>query len=355
MPTTSCPAATTRLTNALMQGLSPGYVAPAGQHSQTHAPQPTRASDARPAGYRGGHGYDRTGRSGGTGRRAGLKIPCPSGRVGSTPTSGIARVLPLNPAATCAAGDRCYLAARRPCRRATTSCEGEREGHERAAFPAHGGARRNDRSRARARRGGMRRQQLEALRRRRGPAPTCPTAARVSWQKLANEIRAPVYCPSWLPQPLVGRSTGSPFNGHEVDPDRSYLVKFLWFDSGLPASISEVHVNLRGYPGNPRIPTCDNTLSVNGKTLERPSPCFSDPKPGKTAVREDRRDPVHREPGRRPVASPVRVAPQRLPLLAFGARRRPVHVQAGRREPRPDDAKARPGRAEGQVADLTCA
>ena len=34
--------------------------------------------------------YDRRpSRSGGTGRRAGLKIPCPSGRVGSTPTSGI--------------------------------------------------------------------------------------------------------------------------------------------------------------------------------------------------------------------------------------------------------------------------
>ncbi len=112
-------------------------------------------------------------------------------------------------------------------------------------------------------------------------APTCPAAARVSWQKLANDIRAPVYCPSWLPQPLVGRWGGSPFNGHEVDPDRSYLVKFLWFDSGLGAQISEVHVNLRGYPGNPRIPTCDNTLSVNGKTLQRPSPCFSDPKPQK--------------------------------------------------------------------------
>jgi len=111
--------------------------------------------------------------------------------------------------------------------------------------------------------------------------PTCPKAARVSWQKLANEIRAPVYCPSWLPQPLVGRWNGSPFNGHEVDPDRSYLVKFLWFDSGLPGQISEVHVNLRGFPGNPRIPNCDNTLTVGGKTLQRPSPCFSDPKPQK--------------------------------------------------------------------------
>src|SRR5438876_2195596 len=77
-------------------------------------------------------------------------------------------------------------------------------------------------------------------------APACPRSWRVSWQKLANEIDAPVYCPSWLPQPLVGRWSGSPFNGHEVDPDGSYLVKFLWFDSGSPSGISEVHVNLRG-------------------------------------------------------------------------------------------------------------
>ena len=41
----------------------------------------------------------RLGRSGGTGRRAGLKIPCPSGRVGSTPTSGTGpkRVFMRNP------------------------------------------------------------------------------------------------------------------------------------------------------------------------------------------------------------------------------------------------------------------
>ena len=110
------------------------------------------------------------------------------------------------------------------------------------------------------------------------PAPTCPKAALVSWQKLANEIRAPVYCPSWLPDPLVGRWNGSPYNGHEVDPDRSYLVKFLWFDSGLPGGISEVHVNFRGYPGNPRIPSCDDSTTVAGKTVHKPSPCFSDPK-----------------------------------------------------------------------------
>jgi hypothetical protein len=108
------------------------------------------------------------------------------------------------------------------------------------------------------------------------PAPVCPKSWRLGWQRLANEIRAPVFCPSWLPQPLDGRFAGTPFNGHEVDPDRSYLVKFLWFDSGSAGAFSEVHVNFRGYPGNTRIPVCDDTLTVTGKTVHKRVPCFSD-------------------------------------------------------------------------------
>ena len=109
--------------------------------------------------------------------------------------------------------------------------------------------------------------------------PSCPASWKVSWQRLANEIQSPVFCPSWLPQPLVGRWAGSPFNGHEVDPDRSYLVKFLWFDSGIGGGgISEVHVNLRGFPGNPKIPACDDSTTVGGKTVHKSIPCFSDPK-----------------------------------------------------------------------------
>ena len=104
----------------------------------------------------------------------------------------------------------------------------------------------------------------------------CTSSSRASWQKLANEIQAPVYCPTWLPQPLDGRFNGT-FNGQTVDPDRSYLIKFLWFDSGLPGGVNEVHVIFRGYPGNPRIPRCDNSTLVGGKTVHRLSPCFSDP------------------------------------------------------------------------------
>lgn len=108
-------------------------------------------------------------------------------------------------------------------------------------------------------------------------APVCPKSWRAGWQNLANEIRAPVYCPSWLPDPLDGRFRGSPFNGQTVDPDRSYLIKFLWFDASSGVA-NEVHVNFRGYPGSVRIPTCDDTLTVAGKTVHKSIPCFSDRK-----------------------------------------------------------------------------
>ncbi|MDQ3379228.1 MAG: hypothetical protein M3546_02750 [Actinomycetota bacterium] len=105
--------------------------------------------------------------------------------------------------------------------------------------------------------------------------PACKRSELASWQKLANEIQAPVYCPSWLPQPLVGEFGGRFFNGRSVDPDRSYLVSFVWFESGQ-GLVSEVHVNLRAYPGKTRIPTCEDTLTVAGKTVRKKIPCFSD-------------------------------------------------------------------------------
>jgi hypothetical protein len=106
--------------------------------------------------------------------------------------------------------------------------------------------------------------------------PVCPQGQRASWQKLANEIGAPVYCPSWLPNPLEGSFSGPYFNGRSVDPDRSYLVSFVWFDSSQGA-VMEVHVNLRAYPGKTRIPRCEDTLTAGGKTVRKKVPCFSDP------------------------------------------------------------------------------
>lgn len=94
---------------------------------------------------------------------------------------------------------------------------------------------------------------------------TCPSAA--GWQKLADQVKAPVYCPRWMPDPLNGVIKGQWNNIYSVSPDRSYLVGFIWFEHGS----GELHVNLRGYPGRMTIPNCPAPV---GKSS---IPCFADP------------------------------------------------------------------------------
>jgi hypothetical protein len=105
-------------------------------------------------------------------------------------------------------------------------------------------------------------------------APTCPAPWRAGWQRLADEIQAPVYCPSWLPEPLTGK-IGPRGSARYVEPNRSYLVAFFWLET-TPTGGEEVHVNFRGYPGRVTIPICEDTLTVNGKTSHPKMPCFDD-------------------------------------------------------------------------------
>jgi hypothetical protein len=108
-------------------------------------------------------------------------------------------------------------------------------------------------------------------------APTsCPTAWRAGWQRLANQIDAPVYCPSWMPEPLDARMGGTYSNGRSVSPDRSYLVSFVSVERDLGGISGEVHVNFRGYPGRTAIPTCEDTITENGVTKRTTMPCFDD-------------------------------------------------------------------------------
>ena len=90
--------------------------------------------------------------------------------------------------------------------------------------------------------------------------PTCPPSWEAGWQKLADRIDAPVYCPSWLPDPLTGKIGGRWQAVNSVTPKGSYLISFIWFqrDAG------EVHVNLRGYPGETKVPTCNGTPCFSG-------------------------------------------------------------------------------------------
>jgi hypothetical protein len=105
-----------------------------------------------------------------------------------------------------------------------------------------------------------------------------PTQARsgclgqAGWQKLANRIHAPVFCPTWMPDPLDG-VIGSRWNNiDEVSRDRSYLMSWVWQETGPGAAGGELHVNFRGYPGRTAIPRCPDPNT--GKTLIA---CFADP------------------------------------------------------------------------------
>jgi hypothetical protein len=106
---------------------------------------------------------------------------------------------------------------------------------------------------------------------------TCPAAWAAGWRKLAKRIDAPVYCPTWMPQPLDGKIGGDYAQPPYLGPERSYLVSFLWFEK-MPTAPYEVHVNLRGYPGRIAIPTCQDTLTTAGKTFRPKVPCFADPR-----------------------------------------------------------------------------
>jgi hypothetical protein len=101
----------------------------------------------------------------------------------------------------------------------------------------------------------------------------CPAKARAGWQRLADRIHAPVFCPSWIPDPLDG-VIGSRWNNiDEVSRDRSYLMSWVWQETGPGAAGGEKHVNLRGYPGRTRVPKCVNADSKQRNLI----PCFSDP------------------------------------------------------------------------------
>jgi hypothetical protein len=101
----------------------------------------------------------------------------------------------------------------------------------------------------------------------------CPAKALAGWQRLADRIRAPVFCPAWTPDPLDG-VIGSQWNNiKEVSRDRSYLMSWVWQETGPGAAGGEKHVNLRGYPGRTRIPKCVDADSKQRNLV----PCFSDP------------------------------------------------------------------------------
>jgi hypothetical protein len=112
-----------------------------------------------------------------------------------------------------------------------------------------------------------------SVRQKAAAKPRCTSKQLVGWKRLANRIDAPVYCPSWLPDPLDGVIGSRWSNIDAVSRDRSYLESWVWQETGLGAAGGELHVNLRGYPGRIRIPKC-----IDDDTAKRTLiPCFADP------------------------------------------------------------------------------
>jgi hypothetical protein len=107
---------------------------------------------------------------------------------------------------------------------------------------------------------------------------SCPQAWKAGWQRLANQVGAPVYCPTWMPRPLDGHIGAQYADARIVDKDHSYLVSFVSVEHDAGGVTGEVHVNFRGYPGRTAIPMCEDTLTVNGKTVHPKLRCFADPK-----------------------------------------------------------------------------
>jgi hypothetical protein len=101
-----------------------------------------------------------------------------------------------------------------------------------------------------------------------GAASSCPAKWIKGWQALANKVDAPVYCPTWMPNPLDARIGGQFEDIYSIGKDRSYLVSFL--EHGDLGS-GDVHVNFRGYPGSLRVPTCPAPVG-KGKVA-----CFREP------------------------------------------------------------------------------
>ena len=61
---------------------------------------------------------------------------------------------------------------------------------------------------------------------------TCPSTWRTGWQRLANRIHAPVYCPAWMPDPFDGVIGGRWNTIDSVSKDGSYLIGFIWLEAG---------------------------------------------------------------------------------------------------------------------------
>ena len=127
--------------------------------------------------------------------------------------------------------------------------------------------------------------------RRRCAGSGCPAAwAHAAGRRSPNKIQAPVYCPTWMPNPLDAKIGGQYIDINSVAKDRSYLISFL--EHGDVGS-GDVHVNFRGYPGATKIPTCTTVILERQEDDPRQDAVLRRPRPA-CAPRAGSRATVYR-------------------------------------------------------------
>ena len=157
-----------------------------------------------------------------------------------------------------------------------------------------------------------RRRRAAAAPRRAARSRTAPT--RPGWQKLANRIKAPVYCPGWLPDPLKGQIGGRWNNIDSVSADRSYLESFVWQETGGGAARRRAARQPARLPGRTTIPTCRTAAATAGTSRASPTRAARSPRTGsRRASTRSTRTPTR--------GTPAALAPQRHALHALRARR----------------------------------
>ena len=155
-------------------------------------------------------------------------------------------------------------------------------------------------------------------------ASHCTGAVRASWQQLANRIHAPVYCPSWLPDPFTGKLDAGA--GTTIDS----VVEGPQLPDGLrlasrPAAASSTST-CAATPGGRRCRPATTPRSPAARRRARRCRASTTAQGTKRIGGRTRHD-LHAEPGRRPVARPLRVALPRLAVHGQPARARAAHVR----------------------------
>jgi hypothetical protein len=89
------------------------------------------------------------------------------------------------------------------------------------------------------------------------PETGCSKTWAAGWQKWADRVRMPVWCPGWMPSPIDAIIHGQ-WNTAQVE-QHQWQLGYAWLEQG-----QLVHVIFEGYPHGTFPPTCEGGVPCFG-------------------------------------------------------------------------------------------